>query len=242
MKVDVFVVLFITIFMFGMVNAESTESLGEIKAGNCLNISQGCASCSYVNISSIQYPNKTTAVSNVPMTYFGNGEWRYEFCDTDNLGTYNILGVGDINSVDDNFLFIFKATPSGQALEESDSGIYIILLIIFALSIVALVYGIVRNKETNMIYIFISLTYILSNIFLLILWKLSEFFLYLIPFFEVLFGALYKISNIGYMIFFPVLLFFMVTSHFNNKKENKLKQMGFSDEDVHRTMNRSKKR
>jgi len=106
------------IFILGMFlisfASASLDSLVTFKQNQCVNISQTCASCSYVNISSISNSNNSNLVSNVAMTYFGNGEWRYEFCNTSYLGRYDVRGVGDINGVDETFATYFYVKSSND--------------------------------------------------------------------------------------------------------------------------------
>ena len=109
--------LFVGVFFISMVCA-SLDSLGTFQQNTCVNISQTCASCTYVNISSVT--NRTsTIISNIEMTDFGNGEWRYEFCNTSNSGRYDVRGMGDVNGVDSSFATYFLVTPSGVEANES---------------------------------------------------------------------------------------------------------------------------
>jgi len=64
---------------FSMTSVLALDSQGTFKQGDCMNISQTCASCSYVNLSSVSSQNNSDLVNNVEMVFLGNGEWRYEF-------------------------------------------------------------------------------------------------------------------------------------------------------------------
>jgi len=119
------------IFLISLASA-SLGSIGTFKQNECVIISQTCASCSYVNISSVSCNNDSNLISNVEMENFGNGEWRYEFCNTSALGRYDVKGMGDINGVDSSFATYFHITHSGGSLEEGATGI-LIMGIIFML-------------------------------------------------------------------------------------------------------------
>ena len=116
--------------------SSSLVSLGTFSQDECFNISQTCASCSYVNISSISSNTNSTLVSNVPMVYFGNSEWRYEFCNTTDLGRYDVRGVGDINSVDASFTTYFEITPSGNSGSSNMVFFIIVIFLLYGLNII----------------------------------------------------------------------------------------------------------
>lgn len=103
--------LVLGIFLFSFANALEDQITGI--QNECINISQTCSSCSYVNISSISNKDNSNLVLNQPMTSIGNGEWRYEFCDTSTIGDYDIKGQGDKNGVDTTFATRLKITPGG---------------------------------------------------------------------------------------------------------------------------------
>lgn len=114
------------IFLVTLASA-SLESLGTFKQGDCLNISQTCSTCTYVNISSVSNNQNSNLASNVEMVSHGSGEWRYEICNTEVIGRHDVKGQGDVNGVDTSFAFKFEITPSGFI---NTLGFYIILLVV----------------------------------------------------------------------------------------------------------------
>jgi len=122
----IYLTIILGIFLLlGSVSA--LDNYPTIKQNDCINLQQICASCSYVNISSISNRENYSLISNVEMNYYGNGEWRYEFCNTSFIGEYDVKGQGDINGVDEGFATRFEVTPTGI---EGNLGFYIILLIL----------------------------------------------------------------------------------------------------------------
>ena len=73
-------------FSYAEINDYSTVKLNE-----CVLIKQVCSSCSYVNLS-ISYPNSTLIITNDGMTSTGGGVWTYDFCNTTQLGRYDVNG------------------------------------------------------------------------------------------------------------------------------------------------------
>lgn len=121
-------VLFLSLFNLNLVSA--LDDLGTYKQNSCIRVAQTCASCTYVNISSISNSyNNDTKVSNVEMTSFGNGEWFYNFCDTDEIGRYDVRGKGDLEGTDTSFATYFEITPSGF---QGTLGFYIVLILVCA--------------------------------------------------------------------------------------------------------------
>ncbi len=114
------------IFLITLASA-SLESLGTFKQNDCLNITQTCSTCTYVNISSISNNKNSNLFTNVEMVSHGNGEWRYEICNTEVIGRHDVKGQGDVNGVDTSFAVQFEITPSGFI---NTLGFYIVLLIV----------------------------------------------------------------------------------------------------------------
>ena len=114
------------IFLVTLASA-SLDSLGTFKQNDCLNISQTCATCTYVNISSVSSNKNSNLLTNVEMTNFGSGEWRYEFCSTSEISRYDVKGIGDVSGVNSSFAVYFDVTPSGFI---DTLGFYIVLLIV----------------------------------------------------------------------------------------------------------------
>ena len=124
MKINkLFTILLLGIFLISFTSA--IESLGTLKQGECVEIKQACASCTYTNISSVSYPNSSIALSNVVMTDSGNGGWNYTFCNTNDLGRYDIIGKGDKDSIETSFATYFKINSSGTESSIDKALIYL---------------------------------------------------------------------------------------------------------------------
>lgn len=107
------------------------ESLGTFKQNSEVRIAQVCQDATYINISSVSYPNGTVAVSNIEMTSAGSGEYNYTFTDTSLLGRYDVRGISD--GCEKTFATYFEITPSGASGTEN---------IIFFVFVIVLLYGI----------------------------------------------------------------------------------------------------
>lgn len=113
------------IFFLSLASA-SIPSLGTVQQNDCINLLQTCDDCSYNNITSVSYPNRTTnALSlEVEMTRDGT-EYNYTFCNTSALRTYVVHGHGDTDGTD-TWNYMFEVTTTGN---QSNIVIPIFLLI-----------------------------------------------------------------------------------------------------------------
>ena len=145
----IILLLLVGIFLITLASASSLPSLGTFKQNECMNISQTCASCSYVNISSISNNQNSSLVLNVEMESIGDGEWRYEFCNTSATGRYDVRGMGDVNDIDSSFAVYFEVTPTGFLLETQDSLLYIIILIATFILFLAFLYPAIKLPYAN---------------------------------------------------------------------------------------------
>jgi hypothetical protein len=105
--------IFLILGMFLISSVSALDNLGTFKQGECIRLVQTCASCSYVNLSSVTYPNSSTAINNIEMSDAGDGEWYYDFCNTSLLGRYDVRGQGDLSGTDTSFATWFDITPIG---------------------------------------------------------------------------------------------------------------------------------
>ena len=71
------------------------ETLGSFERNTEVRIAQVCSDASFINISSIVYPNSSTAAENIEMIAAGSGEFYYDFNLTSNNGRYDVRGISD---------------------------------------------------------------------------------------------------------------------------------------------------
>jgi len=114
-KTTNYVLLFMLVILLTTLSSAETYNLGTIKKDSCIEIPQVCLSCSYLKIN-IQYPNKTFAVVNQDMALKNSstGLWSYYFCNTSELGKYEISGVGDLDGVDTGFSSMWFEVEGGD--------------------------------------------------------------------------------------------------------------------------------
>ena len=91
------IILMMGMMLLTLVSAE-TSSLGNIEQGSCIDLYQTCDDCSYVNLTSIKYPNGTIETFNLAMTKV-NQDFSYNFCNTTQVGDYSYTVAGDKGGV-----------------------------------------------------------------------------------------------------------------------------------------------
>lgn len=112
------------------------ESLGTFKIRECISLSQVCANCSYVNISSVTDPNSNQVLGQVKMTKTGT-KYNYTSCAVSaTTGKYIVNGFGDVDGVVTVFAYDYTVTPSGTD-DTKSYNFYIIILVISGVVIAA---------------------------------------------------------------------------------------------------------
>ncbi len=91
----------------------ASASLGTFEQGECVSLYQFCDDCSYVNITTVQYPNGTIESISEEMTK-DDVDYNYTFCSTNNIGDYAYVVKGDTGGSTTTERLTFKITPSGQ--------------------------------------------------------------------------------------------------------------------------------
>ena len=107
------------------VSAEQ-QTLGTFKQNDCINLIQSCSNCTYVNISSVNYPSGSEALGQVEMVKSGTS-YTYIFCNTEENGRYIVNGFGDLDGSVSVWTYDFIVNSNG---DENNSWIYVILLIV----------------------------------------------------------------------------------------------------------------
>ena len=115
-----------------------TNEYAPVKQSDCVTLKQTCGSCSYSNIS-VSFPNSTLQTINEVMIDNGGGIFTYQFCNTTNLGRYDVMTCGDINGVhtctDEGTLW-FHVTPSGEYGNSKTIAYIFIALILYAIGFI----------------------------------------------------------------------------------------------------------
>jgi len=113
--------LIMSIFFINMISA---ADIGTAKQGDTMDLYQMCSNCTYVNVTSVTYPNKSVIDIGAIMTKSGE-DYTYAFTDTWNLGGYKYNVCGDKDGEVKCEVHNFNVTPSGFV---GTLGFYVLIL------------------------------------------------------------------------------------------------------------------
>ena len=212
MRINNYLIMCVMCILFLNI-VSATTTLGVYKQGECVELKQTCASCSYVNFTRISYPNSTVAVRNL-VTDVDGSSFNYTFCNTSALGEYIVEGIGDVDGTDTIFVYDFEITSSGGNYTTSDSITNVALIIFFFLLILG-VYVLNKNidfnkwnnsiisKYENKNYVKLvlsSITYnIMKNSFVI-------YYILILPILLLIMNIAYTSSNVSMIQFLPALI------------------------------------
>jgi hypothetical protein len=124
-------ILIVGLVLVSLANANTITTLGIYKQNSCIELKQSCADCSYVNFTRVSYPDGTRAMNNTEATKDGSN-YNLEFCNTEQLGTYIVEGIGDVGGTDTVFAYDFEVTLNGK---EPAEGILVVVFILIFIGI-----------------------------------------------------------------------------------------------------------
>lgn len=218
----------------------AVSSMGVFKQGTCISLQQSCANCTAINITSIIAPNSTNVIGEMAMTKAGT-QYTYSFCNTTDLGTYIVNGIGDPDGSVAIWSYDLDVNLMGEELTQAKTTLYFILLIIGFVFFGLTFYGAVRfpfknkrNEEGDLIsindlkYLKIAMfvfSYLEFLFIMSIAKNLAGGFLFNGGLYEFL-NFIYTILLIGTLPLFPLLIFFTIMIWLNDKKMQDAIQRG----------------
>jgi hypothetical protein len=148
----------------GICDESCNSCLGVFKQGESVSLFHFCATCTYVNISSIVYPNSTVLPLETAMTKDGSS-YTYDFVHPNlPLGdySYNVIEDKGGNLTGESLCFVI----SSSGVRERSVLDNTILLILFGLAIVLLVLALYLNQST--LGFMGAILFILSGIYVMV--------------------------------------------------------------------------
>lgn len=141
-----FIAVFIIISMTGLASSSfgyDSESLGVYKSGETVNLIQTCENCTYINITTLSYPNSTSINSNeIGMTNTSQTDYFYSLNHTSPLGVYLIHFKSDEDGVRTTAHAWFEVTQTGYKQTTAQGiGSMIYLFLMVSLTIIVLFIG-----------------------------------------------------------------------------------------------------
>jgi len=135
---NIIAIIFTFIMVMGLASAAQNLELGElpngIKKDSCVTLKQYCSNCSFVNITSMAFPNGSTIALNYRTEKLGGDTYiNNSFCNTSQLGSYVYGTLGDPDGIITNQPVSFVVTPLGniQSISQGIGGIAPIAIVLF---------------------------------------------------------------------------------------------------------------
>lgn len=155
MKGKLFAIFLLGIFMFSSVSAVidcTPLSEDPFIQNSEVMLQQTCDSCSFVNITSLTYPNSTIIYPGVSMTK-NDFNYNYSFNKTDLIGTYLYTVSGDKNGGSPQIeTFCFYVSPNGQASQQNNSLNSLMFILITFVGLVLLLVWYTRRIDYDKWY------------------------------------------------------------------------------------------
>lgn len=117
--VSMFFVIAMMLVILPLMSAQ-VQTLGTFAANTDINLTQTCATCTYVTLVSIQYPDSSNVIINTNMTKAGSF-YYYTFSDTSQYGQYIVTTCGDLIGSFECANYDFYVTSNGQRFNSSQA-------------------------------------------------------------------------------------------------------------------------
>lgn len=230
MKKLIIALLLTFALMMPMVSAV-TGNLGTFKMGECVQLLQTCADCTYNTITSVTFPDSTQALGLTSMEKNGL-VYNYTFCDTNYTGVYTINGFGDLGGTDTIWNYQMEITNTGKGSTTGSSFLLGILLILFA-GMFIFAAARIGNSESYAINAgYVSLSYFLLLIFIFLLDNLTNDYLEGVPVISQILGVVLTMMIIGLLPLFLGLAIYVLYKQTEEKQVKKLMGMGYTSSEA----------
>lgn len=125
----IFLVMFLAISLIGVVNAQASY-IGIFPKSSCIGLQQICSNCTYVNLTTVFFPNSSYTTIGEYMTKAGQ-DYSFQYCNTSTLGTYRYNVCGDKDGTLTCETITFQITPNGLNPATPAMEIFILLMFVF---------------------------------------------------------------------------------------------------------------
>lgn len=162
-KVVVKYFMFMMFFFVIPLCAAQVQTLGTFTVNQDINLSQVCATCTYVNLQKVKLPDSSEIFINTNMTKEGQ-TYYYTFSNTAQLGQYIVTTCGDLAGQLQCTNYDLYVTSNGQSFSSSQS---LALLPIVALIAILFAIGYTFSREKWKMKSFFYLASLLATVILI---------------------------------------------------------------------------
>lgn len=237
--ISIIIGLIFLLIIMPMINGE-VQTLGTFKQNDCISLIQTCGTCSYNNITSITSPNSTILLTEISMSKTGT-QYIYNFCNTNQLGSYIVNGVGDLDGIPTVWAYDFKITPNGEEVVTGKIILYFGLMFILLIFFLLCIYSFFNYNNLNNRVGMIGLGYLLLIAITFICFNLSSELLTSTPFITSMFRILFIVLMVGLLPLFLGGFVFYIFALIKIKEIQDLMNKGISFEESERRTGRKYK-
>lgn len=156
MKKSLFLIIFLILIILPLVGAE-IQSLGTFRTSDCIDLKQTCANCTYINFTSVLYPNSTELMGEVEATKIGR-VYNYTICNATAVGSYIVNGVGNVDGEDTIFAYDFEVNAVGYKRDEGNFGVGVGIILIGITAMFVILGAVMReNRVWSIFFILMAL-------------------------------------------------------------------------------------
>ena len=228
-KIFIFLILGMFLLNLGFVNA---ENIGTFKLNEEFEITNYCNSgdCSYMNLSSITYPNGTVFYINEQMTKTGQ-EFNYSF-KSDLSGTYYFQTCANPEGVFTCEKDNFSLNPNGNLLNIEMSVLYGFVFLLIGMFLFFSIAGMRKTESGGWLIFYICLTYILIYALMGILYLITGDFLWATPIIPNILYIVWFVMGIGFLPFTIVMALYILGKEAKAALEQDYMKQGYSREEA----------
>lgn len=189
--------IFVFLLLLNVASAVDEQTLGTVKTGDCVILSQNCADCSFVNVTSIVYPNSSYSVLDYSMSKSGTS-YSYDCFNVTKNGKYIYNTLGDPSGTLKVQPVSFYATPNGESSSSGTATLYIGLIVVLLVFLILTIYSFVKFDNLLNRVGMIGLMYLFFLAISFIAWNMASDFLtsspFLVDMFRILFFVLISLA------------------------------------------------
>lgn len=217
------------------------EDLGVFKKGSCIELIQLCGDCTFNNISSIQYPNETKVILDVPMTQRGT-EFNYTYCFPELNGQYNINGVGDLGGENTVWAYTLTLTPNGEMPTTSKIFLHYGSISVLVLFLIMSIAGIIHFEDYKGRFALYWVSHVLLIAITFMLWNGAVNLLTSAPFVISFFRLMFLFVMISAFPMVILSLAWIYHMHLTCDEIMSMMERGMDENEAFKRVSRRKKR
>lgn len=222
--------LFIILGLF-LISFTSAYDLGTVKKDECVDLYQHCATCSYVNVTSIKYPNSSIVYINEEMNKNGY-DFTYNFCLNNESGDYFYTVCGDPTADKEPCkTFTYLVTPNGKEIGLSNSIILFFVLFLIGAFLFFSINGVKKAESSSWLIGYICLTYVLIYAIIGIVYLIANNYLWAEPVIGNILYIIWFILGIGFLPFVMIVTLYILGQEARAVLEKNYLKQGYSREE-----------